>query len=149
MLAWFRFVFFFFFQAEDGIRDYKVTGVQTCALPISFAQHADGRRQEEHGHGAGPSQRLPEHDEADQRQHAQGAVRRPAEEARAIGDADAIHSIRAALAWSLMSDQIRSTASRYPVSACIASVRGRFSGTTISASTRSGRRDSTTTRSAM
>src|SRR5256885_9319290 len=24
----------FFFQAEDGIRDYKVTGVQTCALPI-------------------------------------------------------------------------------------------------------------------
>src|SRR2546426_3480850 len=31
---------FFFFQAEDGIRDYKVTGVQTCALPIS-CQHAD------------------------------------------------------------------------------------------------------------
>src|SRR5256885_7028969 len=28
---------FFFFQAEDGIRDYKVTGVQTCALPISGA----------------------------------------------------------------------------------------------------------------
>src|SRR2546426_10811136 len=28
---------FFFFQAEDGIRDYKVTGVQTCALPISVA----------------------------------------------------------------------------------------------------------------
>src|SRR3989454_11176800 len=28
-------LFFFFFQAEDGIRDYKVTGVQTCALPIS------------------------------------------------------------------------------------------------------------------
>src|SRR5688500_19520895 len=27
-------MFFFFFQAEDGIRDYKVTGVQTCALPI-------------------------------------------------------------------------------------------------------------------
>src|SRR5256885_10752591 len=29
-----RFDVFFFFQAEDGIRDYKVTGVQTCALPI-------------------------------------------------------------------------------------------------------------------
>src|ERR1022692_1498574 len=28
-------ILFFFFQAEDGIRDYKVTGVQTCALPIS------------------------------------------------------------------------------------------------------------------
>src|SRR5438132_6762737 len=27
--------FFFFFQAEDGIRDHCVTGVQTCALPIS------------------------------------------------------------------------------------------------------------------
>src|SRR5256885_6709194 len=31
----YSFFFFFFFQAEDGIRDYKVTGVQTCALPIS------------------------------------------------------------------------------------------------------------------
>src|SRR5256885_16384444 len=30
-----RLMYFFFFQAEDGIRDYKVTGVQTCALPIS------------------------------------------------------------------------------------------------------------------
>src|SRR5207244_9219679 len=28
-------VYFFFFQAEDGIRDDLVTGVQTCALPIS------------------------------------------------------------------------------------------------------------------
>src|SRR2546430_8185465 len=28
----------FFFQAEDGIRDLTVTGVQTCALPISFSQ---------------------------------------------------------------------------------------------------------------
>src|SRR5690348_17845634 len=28
-------VCFFFFQAEDGIRDGRVTGVQTCALPIS------------------------------------------------------------------------------------------------------------------
>src|SRR5256885_13611699 len=34
--------FFFFFQAEDGIRDYKVTGVQTCALPI-FAARASRR----------------------------------------------------------------------------------------------------------
>src|SRR5256885_13199970 len=45
--------FVFFFQAEDGIRDYKVTGVQTCALPICLecgaanarppAHHRDGR----------------------------------------------------------------------------------------------------------
>src|SRR2546422_6458758 len=33
--------FFFFFQAEDGIRDVAVTGVQTCALPISRTR---GRR---------------------------------------------------------------------------------------------------------
>src|SRR5207237_2210328 len=31
----FFWLFFFFFQAEDGIRDSSVTGVQTCALPIS------------------------------------------------------------------------------------------------------------------
>src|SRR5256885_10697858 len=31
----------FFFQAEDGIRDYKVTGVQTCALPISPRKATD------------------------------------------------------------------------------------------------------------
>src|SRR5207302_2457063 len=35
-LLYFFFFFFFFFQAEDGIRDFHVTGVQTCALPISF-----------------------------------------------------------------------------------------------------------------
>src|SRR5688500_17911129 len=32
-------VFYFFFQAEDGIRDYKVTGVQTCALPSELHLH--------------------------------------------------------------------------------------------------------------
>src|SRR3989441_10630493 len=32
-------IFFFFFQAEDGIRDKLVTGVQTCALPISLMSH--------------------------------------------------------------------------------------------------------------
>src|SRR2546430_7311385 len=34
-ILFFSLVFFFFFQAEDGIRDLTVTGVQTCALPIS------------------------------------------------------------------------------------------------------------------
>src|SRR6266540_2203528 len=34
-LTVFELHFFFFFQAEDGIRDRDVTGVQTCALPIS------------------------------------------------------------------------------------------------------------------
>src|SRR5205823_14149136 len=36
------FFFFFFFQAEDGIRDKLVTGVQTCALPIYRAPGAAG-----------------------------------------------------------------------------------------------------------
>src|ERR1039457_7482618 len=35
---------FFFFQAEDGIRDYKVTGVQTCALPICSRGKSVARR---------------------------------------------------------------------------------------------------------
>src|SRR5438046_7000260 len=34
--------YFFFFQAEDGIRDWSVTGVQTCALPISSAPGRGG-----------------------------------------------------------------------------------------------------------
>src|SRR5699024_11373697 len=33
-------MFCFFFQAEDGIRDRNVTGVQTCALPISLITHS-------------------------------------------------------------------------------------------------------------
>src|SRR2546422_11729813 len=35
------FSFFYFFQAEDGIRDVAVTGVQTCALPISLGTPVD------------------------------------------------------------------------------------------------------------
>src|SRR5215475_13464554 len=38
------YIFFFFFQAEDGIRDFHVTGVQTCALPISPARANAARR---------------------------------------------------------------------------------------------------------
>src|SRR5687768_17942141 len=40
-------LFFFFFQAEDGIRDVAVTGVQTCALPISWR-----RRRGSFAHGS-------------------------------------------------------------------------------------------------
>src|SRR5207342_2106280 len=35
-------IFFFFFQAEDGIRDFHVTGVQTCALPIWRSPSQEG-----------------------------------------------------------------------------------------------------------
>src|SRR5256885_16567969 len=45
---------FFFFQAEDGIRDYKVTGVQTCALPICQAGQQAAAREWVHGHGRTP-----------------------------------------------------------------------------------------------
>src|SRR3712207_7143843 len=46
MLLILRYLFFFFFQAEDGIRDIGVTGVQTCALPISLAdRRLQGARQ--------------------------------------------------------------------------------------------------------
>src|SRR3712207_7086524 len=45
---------FFFFQAEDGIRDIGVTGVQTCALPICRPERPDARRRRaEAAHGAG------------------------------------------------------------------------------------------------
>src|SRR5215813_15253101 len=41
-------VFFFFFQAEDGIRDADVTGVQTCALPILGKESQAGRLTADH-----------------------------------------------------------------------------------------------------
>src|SRR5215213_1688796 len=51
-------VYFFFFQAEDGIRDWSVTGVQTCALPISIGTR-DGARDLERG-VAGAARRHPD-----------------------------------------------------------------------------------------
>src|SRR2546422_6394969 len=49
---------FFFFQAEDGIRDVAVTGVQTCALPIS----ADHRSHLAHQGGPGADRRRAQQD---------------------------------------------------------------------------------------
>src|SRR6266436_9194509 len=54
--------FFFFFQAEDGIRDVAVTGVQTCALPISPCSPTRGwrdRREARAAVEAGQRQPLP------------------------------------------------------------------------------------------
>src|SRR5207249_8796454 len=43
--------YIFFFQAEDGIRDRNVTGVQTCALPILAAGGSDLPWQQQHPDG--------------------------------------------------------------------------------------------------
>src|SRR6266536_2507452 len=61
--------FFFFFQAEDGIRDPLVTGVQTCALPIyqggadpaAQVGHAGRRRGAAVARGADPARRPARH----------------------------------------------------------------------------------------
>src|SRR5438046_9524274 len=45
----FRYLFCFFFQAEDGIRDWSVTGVQTCALPISSVHDRESVAAFHHG----------------------------------------------------------------------------------------------------
>src|SRR6266511_5800613 len=47
-------LFVFFFQAEDGIRDFHVTGVQTCALPICLSRGRPCNSRE-----APPCRRLP------------------------------------------------------------------------------------------
>src|SRR5256885_2799861 len=63
------FFFFFFFQAEDGIRDYKVTGVQTCALPIyelvEVGALLDSRRFDRIGHAPDGRERSIQNDLAD------------------------------------------------------------------------------------
>src|SRR6266540_7123561 len=50
--------FFFFFQAEDGIRDRDVTGVQTCALPIYELHEAAVVRVGVRGCLTGPARRV-------------------------------------------------------------------------------------------
>src|SRR2546430_13074116 len=52
----------FFFQAEDGIRDLTVTGVQTCALPISTAGCAHRQRSYRHLRRTELSQQVRVHD---------------------------------------------------------------------------------------
>src|SRR2546430_16849513 len=52
---------FFFLQAEDGIRDLTVTGVQTCALPISlWRDHQAGRGAKAYGVELDPAMRKDE-----------------------------------------------------------------------------------------
>src|SRR5256885_11898454 len=71
----------FFFQAEDGIRDYKVTGVQTCALPIY-----GGERHGQEDEGQGRHQAARQADGAKAREELQYLL--PRGEARPDDDAD-------------------------------------------------------------
>src|SRR5690348_17793647 len=52
-------IFFFFFQAEDGIRDGRVTGVQTCALPIWARLHRQAAEWAEAAFAEQPSEAAP------------------------------------------------------------------------------------------
>src|SRR6478752_8599705 len=77
-------IFFFFFQAEDGIRDVAVTGVQTCALPIWAAAAAPGRAARPHPGGleAALDHRLPHVRVAARREPLEGGAQ-PVQRARA------------------------------------------------------------------
>src|SRR5436309_14251182 len=81
----------FFFQAEDGIRDFHVTGVQTCALPIyDGAQPAldprdDARRDHAASHAAGAGARLLAEPRAPEGVHRGEPPLRPRSEERRVG----------------------------------------------------------------
>src|SRR5688500_19520468 len=71
--------FFVDFQAEDGIRDYKVTGVQTCALPIFGAEEAvDLARSDGQAHAVDGRERAVFLDQTLHLAHAWGFKRRAA-----------------------------------------------------------------------
>src|SRR2546422_6183292 len=106
MILWFAILicfclfFFFFFQAEDGIRDVAVTGVQTCALPISRPESAP--RAGGSGVGAGGSlaaegremitRWLPAHAISRQSPHTHSRISEPA--AHRDRDADPVGTLR-------------------------------------------------------
>src|SRR5207249_11787559 len=96
--------FFFFFQAEDGIRDRNVTGVQTCALPIS--RHEVARREQPFFPGrAEPQEQLAERDHPRHgvlpRWRRASATRSTNDRARAVSSAAEPSASRAALASAL------------------------------------------------
>src|SRR5207248_9686950 len=79
--------FLFVFQAEDGIRDRTVTGVQTCALPILAHGATRPHRRDDEARHEGPRGRLPEQDRSagaargahhDRRQDHRAALMHPA-----------------------------------------------------------------------
>src|SRR6266511_2400955 len=86
------FFFFFFFQAEDGIRDFHVTGVQTCALPISEEARPHRLEREDEGDPGGADAPLrPDLDQVAERARKdarddQGPPHRPAARHRKLAE---------------------------------------------------------------
>src|SRR2546430_10348706 len=80
---------FFFFQAEDGIRDLTVTGVQTCALPIWRGQalEAHARYRQRDSHGVRRHQVRVRSGEARRPSHGDGLESRAAQDEVQIGRA--------------------------------------------------------------
>src|SRR5439155_9951847 len=79
---------FFFFQAEDGIRDGHVTGVQTCALPILFQPRASAgwlARQDRSARDASPRKRRNRARDGAGRRPGRSEERRVGKECRAWG----------------------------------------------------------------
>src|SRR5690606_39666781 len=66
------FLSFFFFQAEDGIRDFHVTGVQTCALPISRGRSSSATAPDRRR--ATPENQRPQRRGSDNRESPQPAM---------------------------------------------------------------------------
>src|SRR3990167_8382495 len=98
--------FVFFFQAEDGIRDLTVTGVQTCALPISTA------RQRRTARARGGEQR-PDYGGRRFICHAQTSVRRDPKRAEDL-HGDHRHRVKPGLASRALGQGRSYAASRYP-----------------------------------
>src|SRR2546427_9149458 len=86
----------FFFQAEDGIRDLTVTGVQTCALPILAVARDDSL--------AGPY-RLLSQVSLWQKEHARAIAQAERAVALAPNDADTYENLAEVLAWSGMAEE--------------------------------------------
>src|SRR2546425_1342661 len=78
---------FFFFQAEDGIRDKLVTGVQTCALPICRRRHPGARRVTGDRNARPAAARHVPLDPAATRSRAEGGMADPA-----ASDSDGLHA---------------------------------------------------------
>src|SRR5256885_11098835 len=97
------FFFFFFFQAEDGIRDYRVTGVQTCALPIWREGNDQANRPV--GPGAGIGIGLRRAAQRCERSHADGAQRHALGQRLSFCDACHLVSLNVYVFWLAHSAQ--------------------------------------------